>query len=521
MPQPDRSDPGLNDGGTEAGALAKPSRSLTSLTGWLLIGKILSFMMAVALPLLLVRRVSKDEFGLYKQAFLAVGTAIATIPVSFQMSMYYFLPREPKHRGQVVLNVLLWYTLATSLALIALSLFPALLRVIFNSSELMPYARLIGVVIVLWGVASVLESVVVANQESRVAASMIIAAQFSKTVFMLAAVLYLPTVGSLLYAAVAQGIAQTALLLFYVNWRFPGFWRGFNWGLLRRQLSYALPLGLAGVLWTLENDYHNYFVSNRFGAADFAVYSIGCLDIPLVTLLGEAVGSVLIPRAAALQQQGNPRELVELTARAMRKLALVYFPVAAFLWVGGRDFIVALFTNRYLDSWPLFAVNLIMLPFAVLLSDHIVRAYAEYRYMVLRLHAVLLALIVVLLWPATRYFGLLGAVMVVVAAGVAGRVYLAFKMGAVIGVRRSDWRLLGGVALAALAAAAAALLTAAVRPLFLSLKPLFTLIACGACFSASYLAAVLLLKIPEPEERAMVRAAIRRFVPIFRVGESQ
>ena len=37
--------------------------------------------------------------------------------------------------------------------------------------------------------------------------------------------------------------------------------------------------------------------------------------------------------------------------------------------VAGKDFIVALFTVKYVDSWPLFALNLTMLPFAIIL-DH-------------------------------------------------------------------------------------------------------------------------------------------------------
>src|SRR5579872_2651426 len=136
----------MSSANTDAGEALSSERqipSLTSLTLWLLIGKILSYGMAIALPLLLVRRVSKDEFGLYKQAFLVVGTAISTIPLAFHMSMYYFLPREQEHRGQVILNVLLWYGLSTSLAFGALLLWPSLLARIFGSSELEPYAGLI------------------------------------------------------------------------------------------------------------------------------------------------------------------------------------------------------------------------------------------------------------------------------------------------------------------------------------------------------------------------------------------
>ena len=116
------------------------------------------------LPLLLVRRLSQEEFGLYKQAFLVVGTAISILPLGFQMSAYYFLPREPQHRGQIVLNILLVHAFATGLGLLALLCFPSLLKLIFNSLVTwMPFAPQIGMVIVLWGVGYFLEAAVVAN----------------------------------------------------------------------------------------------------------------------------------------------------------------------------------------------------------------------------------------------------------------------------------------------------------------------------------------------------------------------
>jgi O-antigen/teichoic acid export membrane protein len=494
--------------------------SLTLMASWLVIGKVISFVLSLTLPLLLVRRLSTEELGLYKQAFLVVGSATLTLPLGVGMSAYYFLPREPKRGGQLMLNILLFHAFTGTLALSALLFAPVLLRVIFNSSGLQQYAPLIGIVILLWGVAYFLETAVVANQESRIAAALIIVAQLSKTAFMVTAAILAASVRSLLYAALFQGIVQSALLIWYLNWRFPGFWRSFDGGLLRRQLSYAIPFGLAGLLYTLEDDYHNYFVSNRFGPVNFAVYSIGCLDIPLIAILIEAVGSVMVPRASALQREDNRRELIRLTVRAMRKLALTFLPVYAFLMVAGRDFIVALFTPQYADSWPIFAINLTMLPFATVMIDPLVRAYADQRYYLLRFHIVLFASMVGALWFGVQRFGMLGAVGVMVGFNIVGRLWMAIHMGRIIGVVRQDWKLLGGFAMVAIAAAAAAAVTAAVRQFLPPMKPLLTVVVSGLCYSAAYLAAVVLLKIPDAEERHLVRRFVERFAPVFSITGS-
>src|SRR4029077_17225884 len=117
---------------------------------------------------------------------------------------------------------------------------------------------------------------------------------------------------SLIYAATLQGILQTIVLLVYLQSRFPNFWRGFQWSFLRHQLSYALPFGFSGLLYTMQNDLHNYVVANQFSADMFAVYSIGCFQLPLIGIMSESVTSVMIPRVSALQKNQERDEILQL-----------------------------------------------------------------------------------------------------------------------------------------------------------------------------------------------------------------
>jgi O-antigen/teichoic acid export membrane protein len=487
------------------------------------LAKTLAFAFSFALPLLLVRRLSLHDLGLYKQAFLVVGTATAVFSLNFNTSAYYFLPRERERRPSIVLNVLVFNLLAGLLALSVLVFFPGALVAIFNSSELVPYAPAIGLVVLLWLFSLFLEIVAIANQELRAATVFIVCAQLSKTALMLGAAVWFSSVRSLLVAAAVQGTLQTLILLWYLRARFPGFWRSFDWPVMRAQLAYALPLGLHGLLWTLQSDLHNYFVSHRFGAAAFALYAVGCFDLPLIGILAESVGAVMIPRVSLLQKEGGRREIVVVTSRAMRKLAAVYFPVYAFLMVVGREFITLLFTAQYLPSWPIFAINITLIPFNIITLDPLTRAYSQYRFYILRVRAVMLVAQTAALWLVLARFGPAGAIAVVVAGTLVERAVIALKFGRVLGVGWGDQRLLkdvGKVAAATLAAAAAAL---AVHALVAGARPFFVILYCGATFSIVYLAGLLLLRVPEDEERAAARRWVTRFrarAPRHGVGET-
>src|SRR4030095_5020209 len=83
------------------------SSSLTIRTAWLMIAKTVGYAFSIALPLILVRRLDQNEFGLYKQVFLIVSSAVLVLPFGFHMSAYYYLPRERERKGQIVLNILL------------------------------------------------------------------------------------------------------------------------------------------------------------------------------------------------------------------------------------------------------------------------------------------------------------------------------------------------------------------------------------------------------------------------------
>jgi O-antigen/teichoic acid export membrane protein len=285
--------------------------------------------------------------------------------------------------------------------------------------------------------------------------------------------------------------------------------------MLRRQLSYALPLGAASVLFTFQSDLHNYFVSNRFSPAMFAVYSFGILQLPLMGLIWEATNSVLFNKVSLLQHQNESREIVFLTARAARKLAAVYFPVYAALIVVGPEFIRFLFTNRYAASWPVFAVNLTMLPVNTILLDPICRAHSSERFFLLRLRIGIILTQAVILFFWTMTLGLVGVISVVVGTNVIERFITASHFGRLLGVTRKDWILLRDLGKLAGACVIAALACAALRFMLAGAPPFIILASCGSLFLLVYLISIHLLRIPTHDEYEQVREMIARYLSRF------
>ena len=499
-------------------------RSMTVQAFWLMFAKTLAFIFSFALPVLLTRTLSQNEYGLFKQVFLIITSATALLPFGFGLSAFYYLPREtdPARRAQIILNILLFNAVVGTAACLLLLFSPQLIAHIFKDPTVPTYASSIGVVIVLWLFSSVLETVAVANQELKLATIFIVLGQLTRTTLLIGAAVVFDSVHALIYAAIIHGGLQCIVLLCYVNSRFPKFWRAFDWHLTRKQIAYAVPFGFAGLLYTLQTDLHNYFVSNRFSAATFAVYSIGVAQVPLVGILRDSVSAVILPRISYLQKNDQPREIIELLANAIRKLAFVYLPIFALLLVTGREFLTVMFTSAYVQSWPIFAINLLLLPISLLEVDAIVRAYEGYRFYLLKLQLLLTVAMVIALWFGLAGFGLVGAVSVVVLINLLLRVVLAIKFSRVLDTKLRDLVLLKDVAKLGFASTVAGVLSLLVRSTLTSggARPFSVLVICSAVFVVAYLASTFILRIPTDDEFEKARRAVARLQQLVYVRRS-
>jgi O-antigen/teichoic acid export membrane protein len=420
-------------------------KSLYASVGWLMLAKVIGFIFTLLLPLLVVRVLTKSDVGIYQQVFLVISTVSSILPFGFSMSAYYFFSREKENINYYLFNILLFNFITGGIACLLLNLFPQAVGNFFKDEEMTRFAPQIGLVVWFWIFSAFLEVVAIANQESRLATVFIILAQFTKSIFLVVGLVYWETVAAMLNAITIQVILQTIILCVYLNYRFKGFWKSFDSKFFVKHLKYALPFGISGVLWTLQTDLHNYFIANKFSPEQVAIYRVGCFELPLMVLLYEAIASVLIPKISKLQSEGKIREMIELTATAMNKLAFFYFPLFTFFLITAQTFITTLFTEKYAESVPIFLINIILLPTYIVITDPIVRSYESLGNFILKVRIFIVIGLIIFLWLGINYLNLQGMMIIVVCASMLDRVITSIKIWKTVGVKPTDISLLGNV----------------------------------------------------------------------------
>ncbi len=388
--------------------------SVSERVAWITVANIIGFVLSFLTPILLVRRLSQSDYGVYKQSFQILTTAVGMLNLQVATSAFYFIPRLPDKKIQVFDNILVFYSMAGLLVALIFTVYPEWATSVFQSPDLVQHIPLIGLAILLWIVSSSLEVLPLALGDARAAAFFTIISQFTKAALIISAALAIPSVHFIIWAAVIQGLFQTLLTIGYIRRSLGRFYQPFDWSLFKAQLKNATPYGVGGLIHSFQINLHTYFVSYHFPPTMFAIYAVGCFQFPLMGMFEGAFVSALVPEMAQLEAKRDYHGIMDIWVSSVRKLALIFFPVFAFFFVMRYDLITLLFTKAYESSVPIFAIFSLNLLLSITLTGPIIRAFADLKFFRLKLSLILLPLLAAALYIGIHYAGMAGAVAAVV-----------------------------------------------------------------------------------------------------------
>lgn len=382
------------------------SRPALLLVGGRSIGLAASF----AIGIVLARMFDPAIFGTYKQFFLVYATLYGVLQLGMAESLYYFVPRQSEQTGRYVGNALVMLTvvgLASTAALYVAR--PALAG--WLSPELAEYVLPLGLFLTFTLASTVLEIVMVSRSRHMAAAITYAISDIVRTLLFVIPALMFGSLRSVFYGAtVFAGLRLLATVV--TLWREFGRDLRLDLGLWRQQLAYALPFALAVGIEVILINYHQYVVASRFDAATFAIYAIGCLQIPLFDLILTSTVNVLMVRMA---DGDRGRGALALWHDTVSRLAFLLVPLAVLLVIGARYLIVGLFTATYAASVPVFVIWVLTVVPAITATDAVLRVYAQTRFLLV-MNIVRFVCVAGLIGWFLSMFGLVGAVLVTLLA---------------------------------------------------------------------------------------------------------
>jgi O-antigen/teichoic acid export membrane protein len=458
-----------------ADAVHRPMITLTA-------GRAAGFAAAFVIPVVLARVFTQAEFGTYKQLFLIYGTLFGLGQIGMAESLYYFVPGKPADAGRHLSNTVLTLAVLGALGIVLVGLTSVDVAAWLGNAPLAVHLPLLGVFLALMLVTAAFEIVMIARRQHKTAAWTYAGSDLVRMLLFIAPGLLWGSLHAVMAGAVAFAALRLVAMLVYARREFG---RGLRPDLKvwRYQLAYALPFTLAVSVEVLQLNLHQYIVASRFDAATFAIYAVGCLQIPLVDLIATSSCNVMMVKMA--ENRSDRRSALALWHETTCRLALVLVPLAIFLALTAHAVILTLYSSTYLASVPIFTLwSLTILP-AVFAVDGVLRVYARTR-MLFVLNLLRLALVAGLIGWSVSAFGLRGAVLVTLLAASLVKAVGIAAIAPLMGVTVREvlpWRRLAAIAARSGVAALPVLLIVRIAA-----PPMLTAFAAAVAYAAAYAA---------------------------------
>lgn len=415
--------------------------SITKQAAFLMAGRMLAMPLVFLVPVILVRYFSITEFGHYRQLLLIFYVILPIIDMGISNSLFYFLPKYPEKKEQFLSQTyLIQFFLCVTIVVIFYVFNNEISHFVCKSNVLTPYILYIGMFAAMWHFSKILEVILIVEKKAHVASIFEFSSDLVRSLLsIVVVVLFHGNLKDLLvYALVPTGILRTLFMVVYMVKRKARIFLSIRKEFILLQFRYALPFGLAVIIMGLVLQSHQYVVSIMGETTAFAIYTVGCFQLPFLSIILESVARPTLVRMTELSRLGNRNiEIAQIISNSIRKLWMIFFPMFFFLFVYAHEFVVLLFTDKFVASIPVFKVFIFMVPVSAIMLRHVPRVFAETRFILIN-NCLLLVISACFCIVCFRYFGIIGSAIGFIAANIIVQFSYLIKCRRMLDARVND-----------------------------------------------------------------------------------
>ena len=374
------------------------------------IGSGLAMVVSLLTGVVFARYLTQEGLATYRQALLAYNFVTPLLTLALPQALYFFLPKHPDRDRSVLLTNVLMLTALGALFSLALALGGSqLLARRFNNPALRDVMRIFTLYPLFVFPAGALSACLVSKERVTMLTAFTLLSQITLAAATITACLIHQDPGLLL--AVTVGVAFVTLVPTLVlmsracttgPWRFDP---AMGWSMIK----YTIPLGLSGLLGTLALQMAGVIVSSLRPPGEFAVFSIGSVEIPLIVIVTGSISTVILADMARYCQARDYANALGLFRTAAIRSSVILLPAMMFLLVAARPFIEGLYSSKYQGSVVVFQLYLLLLPIRVVYYGPALMALGRTQQVLWRSIGDF-ALTGLLCLVFVKWFGYLGAV---------------------------------------------------------------------------------------------------------------
>ena len=384
------------------------------------------------LPFILVRVFSQEEFGQYMSLWLIATTAMVLTPLGMKNGLFYFLPRHDDIERKTYVANVIFFTFFTaglysSLVFVGLAVKQDAFGLSIQQNLVPP------LFVFLWVVASLIDSLLSAEQKHGLQAKYLLGLGFFRTLIIVSAAIYTKSVEMVYLALLAFALVKCSLLFLHC-YRVYGksfFLVRVNNSLILPQIKYSVPFGIGSIFTQLRPRIEHWVILFFLSTASFAVFSVITTIESIFNMAKQSIAQVILPSMSSHETQGNVSEIIRLN----KKMNLVVFslvvPCAIYFEIYADEIIHIIFTNQYSDAIYLIRIYLVGIIVSSLDFQNVLMVFRQGRF-VMRVSVFLIIFTSAGCSIAAILFGLKGVAILSVCITCLRQLFYIFKLKKVV-----------------------------------------------------------------------------------------
>jgi len=348
----------------------------------LFVGKALAFIVQFITPVILVRILTKIDYGMYQQFHLFAGLLLPILGLCLNTSLFYFYPvaEQEDRKAYIIQTFCILSFVGIAFLIISLNYHYFIFN-IFNLPELDRYRYIIPLYILFMLVSSISDFLFILEKKIKFNI-------FYYPVEMLVRLVLI--LGFLFSTKNTWGCLMGLLVYSFIRFLFIGIYIAIKYlnnikhlvikiksGSVIEQLKYSLPFVGGVLLETIARRFDKILINRYIEPSQYAIYSVAFFSIPLLTMLFTSINNVVVPEISRYAYVGNKKKVKELWHKVIEKTSSVAIPSIFFFSIMAEEVIVLLYTEKYAESAIYYRIYLLSFLFTMTSFGLVLRGFKK------------------------------------------------------------------------------------------------------------------------------------------------
>lgn len=344
----------------------------------------LNLVLSIVSSAILSRLFSQTDLGIYKQTMMVFELVAPFLLLSIPEALYFYLPKGDCNK--TIFNTFCLVTFAGAITFCCLFFGRFFFANQFNDPDLVITLKVYALFALFYFPIQIASPIFIVMEKAGLMAIWAVLTNFAMIMTVIISTII---TGNYYVVLIARVIVEliVCLVSLFIILKLTKTKREelkIDFSMIKKILKYALPLGLTTLIGTLCVRLDKMVVSMFVTPDEFAVYNNGAMEIPFINTIVGSISAVIIVEYVALYDKKDFNRIVELFRTCAYKTSLFLFPVMVYFLFWNKEFIVTLYSEKYLNSSIPFFVYLFTIPVRIVQYGPVIQAMNKNYLLVVR-----------------------------------------------------------------------------------------------------------------------------------------